>query len=170
MKSTFSCKANNDAVSPGRKLTSLARHIPKMAHSASMENALERCVLLFCLRRFFSGCCKGAQWVKGGTVPEPCRTPSGGGIHVVGFLSECLSTCEISLSGLSAATTGILRPGEEVRLSPLVGDQVSAIVRRKIGTIYGFEFVSVPPRVQEDLHILCAGLAPFRGLSEVQGS
>jgi hypothetical protein len=52
------------------------------------------------------------------------------------------TTCEISLSGLSAATTGILRPGEEVRLSPF-GDQVSAIVRRKIGAIYGFEFVSV---------------------------
>lgn len=85
--------------------------------------------------------------------------------------SSCrATTCEISLSGLPAATTGILRPGEEVRLSPLVGDQVSAIVRRKIGTIYGFEFVSVPPTVQQELHILCAGLAPFRGLSEVQGS
>jgi hypothetical protein len=65
-------------------------------------------------------------------------------IHRKDGSSYRATTCEISLSGLSAATTGILRPGEEVRLSPLVGDQVSAIVRRKIGTIYGFEFVSVP--------------------------
>jgi len=76
------------------------------------------------------------------------------------------TTSEISISGLSAATTGVLRAGEEVRLSPVVGEQVSAIVRRKVGRMYGFEFTSVPPKVEEEIHILCRGLVPFRGLSD----
>lgn len=80
------------------------------------------------------------------------------------------ATSEISMSGLSAATAGILRPGEEVHLSPVVGAQVSAIVRRKIGTMYGFEFISVPPQVKDEIRILCRGLAPFPGLSKAQGS
>lgn len=79
-------------------------------------------------------------------------------------------TSEISVGGLSAATTVVLRAGEEVRLSPVVGEQVSAIVRRRIGTMYGFEFVSVPPKVEEKIQFLCAGLVPFRGLSEAQRS
>jgi c-di-GMP-binding flagellar brake protein YcgR len=97
-----------------------------------------------------------------------CRLSARILIHRKDGSSYRATTYEISLSGLSAATTGILRPGEEVRLSPLVGDQVSAIVRRRIGTIYGFEFVSVPPTVQQDLHILCAGLAPFAAFRRFQ--
>jgi PilZ domain len=73
------------------------------------------------------------------------------------------TTSEISLGGLSAASSVALRPGEEVRLSLLVGDQVSAIVRRRIGTIYGLEFISVPPWVKEEIHVLCGGSASLRG-------
>lgn len=84
--------------------------------------------------------------------------------------SHRATTSEISINGLSAATTAALRAGEEVRLSPVVGEQVSAIVRRKVGTMYGFEFTSVPPKLGEEIHILCGGLVPFRGLNEVKCS
>jgi hypothetical protein len=77
------------------------------------------------------------------------------------------TTCEISISGLSASTIGVLRAGEEVWLSPVVGKQVRAIVRRKVGRMYGFEFTSAPPKVEEEIHILCRGLVPFRGLAKV---
>jgi hypothetical protein len=72
------------------------------------------------------------------------------------------TTSEISISGLSASTTGILRVGEEVRLSPVAGLQVSAIIRRTLGTIYGFEFSVMPPTLEEEIHKLCRGLLPFR--------
>jgi hypothetical protein len=72
--------------------------------------------------------------------------------------------CEISVAGLSASTTAVLRPGENVQLSPVVGEQLGAIVRRRVGNVYGFEFVSVSSKLREDLHILCEGLVPFRNL------
>jgi hypothetical protein len=75
-------------------------------------------------------------------------------------------TSEISISGLSASTDGVLRIEEDVHLSPVVGEQVSAIVRRKVGTTYGFEFTNVPDKVVADIHLLCRGLVPFRSLPE----
>jgi hypothetical protein len=72
------------------------------------------------------------------------------------------TTSEISISGLSAFTTGILRVGEEVRLCPVAGMQVSAIIRRSLGTMYGFEFSVMPPTLEEEIHKLCRGLVPFR--------
>jgi len=77
--------------------------------------------------------------------------------------SHPATTNEISISGLSATSTAILQPGEEVHLSPVVGQQVNAIVRRKIGTEYGFEFISAPPNLISEILILCRGLLPFRG-------
>jgi hypothetical protein len=76
------------------------------------------------------------------------------------------TTSEISISGMSASTEGVLRVEEEVHLSPVVGEQISAIVRRKVGTIYGFEFTNVPDKVVESIHILCRGLVPFRTLAD----
>jgi len=38
------------------------------------------------------------------------------------------------------------------------------MVRRKIGTIYGFEFISIPPKAQEGDETLCRELLPFGGL------
>jgi hypothetical protein len=73
-------------------------------------------------------------------------------------------TCEISVGGLSATTPVVLRPGEDVRLSPIVGEQVSAIVRRKVGKVYGFEFTAVPRKVREEIDFLCRRLVPFQGL------
>ena len=77
--------------------------------------------------------------------------------------SSCqATTSDISLCGISAASTSVLRPGEEVRLSLVAGEEISATVRRKIGTIYGFEFVALPPKAQEEIETLCRGLAPIR--------
>src|SRR5258705_13314118 len=80
--------------------------------------------------------------------------------------SSCqATTSDISLCGLSAASTSVLRPGEEVRLSLGAGEEITAMVRRKIGTIYGFEFISLPPKAQEEIETLCRELAPIRGLT-----
>jgi len=75
--------------------------------------------------------------------------------------SHPATTSEISLSGLSAATAGVLRAGEEVRLSPVAGEQISASVRRRVGSMYGFEFTSLPTGLEEKIHSLCSGLVPF---------
>ena len=71
-------------------------------------------------------------------------------------------TSEISISGLSAALDGVLRIEEEVQLTPVAGEALSAIVRRKVGSTYGFEFSNPPDSVVEAIHILCRGLVPFR--------
>jgi hypothetical protein len=49
-------------------------------------------------------------------------------------------TDEISPGGLAAATPTNLSVGEKVSLSPIVNKRVEAIVRRKNGSMYGFEF------------------------------
>jgi len=79
-------------------------------------------------------------------------------------------TSDISISGLSASTTAVLQIGERVELSPVADAHVSAIVRHKSGTVYGFEFTELPWKVVEEIHKLCRGLVPIRGLSELQGS
>jgi len=75
-------------------------------------------------------------------------------------------TSEISVSGLSAATDGVLQIDEEVDLSPVVGEQINAIVRRKAGIIYGFEFTNALDNVVEAVHLLCRGLVPFRSQAD----
>ena len=80
------------------------------------------------------------------------------------------TTSEISISGLSASTAGALQIGEEVQLTPIVGEKVRAVVRRRVETIYGFEFVEPPEKVLEEIHLLCRGLIPFHGLADAQSS
>lgn len=70
-------------------------------------------------------------------------------------------TSEISISGLSAATDGVLQVDDEADLSPVVDEQISAIVRRKAGIFIGFEFTNVPDDVVEAVHVLPSGLVPF---------
>jgi c-di-GMP-binding flagellar brake protein YcgR len=76
-------------------------------------------------------------------------------------------TYEISAGGLSAATTTPLEVGEMVNLSPVVGKRVEAIVRRKHGAMYGFEFLEITPRIREQLVKLCEGLHLFQSLIDV---
>ena len=70
------------------------------------------------------------------------------------------------ISGLSAVTLLTLAVGDTVKLSPIVGATVTAIVRRAAGTTYGLEFMDPPDKVVQDIHVLCRGLFPFRGAKE----
>jgi hypothetical protein len=79
-------------------------------------------------------------------------------------------TYEISVGGLSAATTTPLRVGETVHWSPVVGKPVEAIVCRKQGAMYGFEFIDLSPKVAEQLEKLCEGLPLFRSMIDVSSN
>jgi hypothetical protein len=75
---------------------------------------------------------------------------------------------EISEGGLSAATTtALLKVGDEVQLTPVMGEHVNAIVRRKQGTMYGFEFVGIPTKIQELIRNACSALPLFRSSVEI---
>src|SRR5690242_13099278 len=65
---------------------------------------------------------------------------------------------EMSESGLSAATTNLLLVGEKVDLSPVATYRVSAIVRRRTGFMYGFEFVELTEKQQKGIRDLCKDL------------
>jgi hypothetical protein len=84
--------------------------------------------------------------------------------------SSKATTSDISISGLSASSSEEFRLGENVHLFPVVGQRVAAVVRRKTGTTYGFEFTDPPDRVVADIHTLCRGLFPFRGIAEYSDS
>ena len=56
---------------------------------------------------------------------------------------------EMSESGMCAATTSDLRVGDKGDLSPVATYRVSAIVRRKTGSMYGFEFVELTEKQQK---------------------
>ncbi len=71
-------------------------------------------------------------------------------------------TYEISAGGLSAATTAELQLGEKANLSPVADKCVEAIVRRKKGAMYGFEFQGVTTQVEAELLKLCEGCRYFR--------
>lgn len=77
------------------------------------------------------------------------------------------TTFEISFGGLSAATTGILGIGENVELSPVVGEKVNAIVRRKQGAMYGFQFIDLSPTVSDRIRKLCEELPEFRTMVNI---
>ncbi len=76
-------------------------------------------------------------------------------------------TYEISVGGLSAATTTELEIGEKVSLSPVADKRVEAIVRRKQGAMYGFEFIRITAQIEAQLVKLCEGLPLFQSLIDV---
>jgi hypothetical protein len=73
-------------------------------------------------------------------------------------------TYEIGAGGLSAATPTNLSVGEKVSLSPVVNKRVEAIVRRKNGSMYGFEFLNSTPETEEKIVKLCESLPLFHTL------
>jgi PilZ domain len=75
-------------------------------------------------------------------------------------------TYEISAGGLSAATPTNLAVGEKVSLSPVVNKRVEAIVRRKSGAMYGFEFLGLTVQLEEKVRKLCESLPLFQTLIE----
>jgi len=78
---------------------------------------------------------------------------------------EFAMTFEISESGISAATSNILLVGERVELNPVMGFRLPAIVRRKNGAMYGFEFVGLSER--ECIRKQCESLPPLSSMLAV---
>jgi hypothetical protein len=53
------------------------------------------------------------------------------------------TSVDISGSGLAAMANGLLRVGETVEIAPVAGGRALALVRHKLGRLYGFEFVDI---------------------------
>jgi c-di-GMP-binding flagellar brake protein YcgR len=74
---------------------------------------------------------------------------------------------EISLGGISAATPNVLFMGERVELYPVMGFRVRAIVRRKNGAMYGFEFVDLDEQQKAKIVKTCEALPEFQSMIDV---
>jgi c-di-GMP-binding flagellar brake protein YcgR len=77
------------------------------------------------------------------------------------------TTFEISEGGMSAATPNILFIGERVEVGPVIGERVKAIVRRKQGAMYGFEFIGLSDGQREEIRKTCEKLPLFQSLLNV---
>ena len=80
---------------------------------------------------------------------------------------EFAMTFEISESGISAATPNILLVGGRVELNPVMGFRLPAIVRRKNGAMYGFEFVGLSEQRRECIRKQCESPPPFSSMLDV---
>ena len=76
-------------------------------------------------------------------------------------------TFEISEGGMSAATPNILLVGERVEVFPVMGFRVRAIVRRKYGAMYGFEFVGLKEEQRAKIRAACEKLPLFTSMLDV---
>jgi hypothetical protein len=74
---------------------------------------------------------------------------------------------EIGAGGRSAATSGQLEVGEQVILYPVIRGQVKATVRRKNGSMYGFEFLAPTAEFQEKISALCQTLPLFQTMADI---
>ena len=74
---------------------------------------------------------------------------------------------EISESGMSAATPNILLVGERVELNTIMGFSLQAIVRRKNGAMYGFEFEGLTDQQREHIRKQCESLPLFSSMLDV---
>jgi hypothetical protein len=74
---------------------------------------------------------------------------------------------EIGVGGLSAATAGRLEVGEQVILYPVLHGRVTATVRRKNGSMYGFEFLAPSSEFQKQISELCQTLPLFQTMADI---
>jgi hypothetical protein len=74
---------------------------------------------------------------------------------------------ETGAGGMSAATSGQLVVGEQVILYPVIRARVKATVRRKNGSMYGFEFLAPTAEFQEKISALCQTLPPFQTMADI---
>ena len=88
-------------------------------------------------------------------------------IHRQQGLDVDAMTFELSEGGMSAATPNILTIGEKVEVKPLLGRTVMAIVRRKCGVMYGFEFVELSEETREKIREFCQRLPLFTTMLDV---
>ena len=70
---------------------------------------------------------------------------------------------EISESGISAITADSLKVGDTVELEPIAGGKVSAVVRRNVGRLYGFEFLDLTAEQTQRINESCKMLARYLG-------
>jgi len=69
---------------------------------------------------------------------------------------------ELSQSGMSAIIRGALRPGDIVRLQPVTGVVTAAVVRHKLGMLYGFEFLGLAGEEAGKIEHRCGKCEPWR--------
>jgi hypothetical protein len=69
---------------------------------------------------------------------------------------------EISQSGISAITADPLKVNDTIELEPIAGGKVSAMVRRNIGRVYGFEFLNLTPDQTKRILESCKMLALYQ--------
>ncbi|HXM20833.1 MAG TPA: PilZ domain-containing protein [Terriglobales bacterium] len=70
---------------------------------------------------------------------------------------------EISESGASAITAASLKVGDTVELEPVAAGKVSAVVRRNVGRLYGFEFLNLTAEQTKRINESCKMLARYLG-------
>src|SRR5579862_9537232 len=69
---------------------------------------------------------------------------------------------ELSQSGMSAMIQGPLKPGDVVRLQPVTGVTTAAVVRHKLGMLYGFEFLELAREQAGKIADRCRKCEPWR--------
>ncbi len=69
---------------------------------------------------------------------------------------------EISQKGMSAIIQGPLAPGDVVRLQPVTGVVAEAVVRHKLGMLYGFEFLELARDEAGKIADRCRKCEPWR--------
>jgi PilZ domain-containing protein len=72
---------------------------------------------------------------------------------------------EISTSGLSAIVAEPLQLDDTVELEPISAVNILALVKRRIGKIYGFEFLELTAEQTRRIVDLCKSLPRYRGKS-----
>jgi hypothetical protein len=70
---------------------------------------------------------------------------------------------EISESGISAITADPVKMDDTVQLEPIAGGKVSAVVRRNVGRLYGFEFLNLTAEQTRRINESCKMLARYQG-------
>jgi hypothetical protein len=71
-------------------------------------------------------------------------------------------TVEISECGMSAVIGAALKVGDRVELEPVGGSETAAVVRRTLGNLCGFEFLSLSPKQAAKIREMCATLPRYR--------
>jgi hypothetical protein len=74
---------------------------------------------------------------------------------------------ELSQSGMSAMIRGALIPGDIVRLQPITGVNTPAVVRHKLGMLYGFEFLELAIEQAGKIAERCRKCEPWRANAKV---
>jgi len=77
------------------------------------------------------------------------------------------TTFEISQSGMSLATPNFLRVGDLVELFPILDQWVKAVVMRKVGAMYGFQFLDLTEKQTDALKTLCESLPLFTTMADI---